>query len=465
MRSLMMIHTIAIFFLAAIPISQKYADAGQIAILAAMFSTLAYAIFWKYLGKNQRSWYKKLAEVLGKIKGPLIATFFLYEVSTQVWENWVKSVSIYVIALAFLLVCLYGALEKKNRVLQMAEIGGFVIIAWFACILVYGVIESVWLLNFSFPRIESVFEYAGSIWKSIGIGIGIGLFFSPVEEWITDIWESGENKEDFSVKTMFGGWFLGFVFSVALYVFQLQVQALPVILICAYFGVCPGIKIFQIQKGQKETKKVAYYLAALLIAVLTVIIAPNWKNLVREKNSQIEDRDYITAIGVEKAEKGYRITYGIADVKSVALGEADSSRIHVSDLTVLFGENWKELANKNLDRALDFSHVQAIILSKDCQEYDSEYQKLLKELQKQFSLRKNVFCFDTKEDMTKIFAYNDAVPGGIGLYLGDLVKERRNVKTATLTEVIQRNPKLWQLDIEIFSQKVRLETSDSESGT
>lgn len=149
--------------------------------------------------------------------------------------------------------------------------------------------------------------------------------------------------------------------------------------------------------------------------------------------TQIEDRNFIQAIGIDYADDKYNVYYVLPDLKELT-GQGTSEP---EDLIVsLNGINFSRVEEEyhlRYNKRLDFSHLKAIIIGHELAKDKEALTELNQYIQNQYELGKNVLVFLSNDDAKEIIDLNGSLEGGIGEYLDRLY--RINLSNADKEEV------------------------------
>lgn len=172
-----------------------------------------------------------------------------------------------------------------------------------------------------------------------------------------------------------------------------------------------------------------------------------------QERADIEDKNYVMTIGIEKGEKKeFRLLYEIPDLSSVNEEKGGGKpRCLVYEVS-----SFKEAVAQNRtreDKKLDFGHLKAILISFDVMESDKIREKLLEELQNNDSIAGTTLIFFTGDEVDRIVELGGQKSSSFGEYVDKMIvnqKKEKNEKN-TLSELLkdwkeeQEVSKIWLL--------------------
>lgn len=185
--------------------------------------------------------------------------------------------------------------------------------------------------------------------------------------------------------------------------------------------------------------------------------------------TEIEDRNFVQAIGIDYADEKYNVYYVLPDLKELTgQGVTEPEDLVVSLNGINFSrveEDYKLRYNKRLD----FSHLKAIIIGHGLSMNKEALIELNQYVKNKYELGKNVLFFLASDEAKDIIDLNDVLEGGIGEYLdrlyrinmsntdkeevtiGDLVRGMNNENEAVRVPIIREmNQRLESNGLGIF---------------
>lgn len=152
--------------------------------------------------------------------------------------------------------------------------------------------------------------------------------------------------------------------------------------------------------------------------------------------TEIEDRNFIQALGIDYEEDKLTVTYASPDLASYTEQGSSDEDEKEKLLTELTGKDYLELEQEillNSDKRIDFSHLKVILLGKDVVQNPREYNKFLQYVENKYEIGRNTLVFLSDTSAKDIMKLNSKVEGGVGNYLNQL--NRINVMNTGKEEV------------------------------
>lgn len=153
----------------------------------------------------------------------------------------------------------------------------------------------------------------------------------------------------------------------------------------------------------------------------------------RTQTAQIEDRDFILAIGITHRNHSYALTFVRANF------ENDTRK---TDVVTYEGETIAEIEKSYLqdrEKALDFSHLEAIVLDDAMLTQLQHNREWLSYMELQYPISRNTLLFYTHAKIQTLFALDEKLDNGIGIYfekLGKTVLRKKGIHPVTIGELI-----------------------------
>lgn len=149
--------------------------------------------------------------------------------------------------------------------------------------------------------------------------------------------------------------------------------------------------------------------------------------------TEIEDRNFIQAIGVDLEGDEIKVYYVMPDLAAIT-GQStkDSEKLIIE----LKGKDYWEIEEDyqlQSAKKLDFSHLKVIVLGKNIAENSKQLDELLLYIENNYEIARNTLLYLSEKDVKEIIALNGEVHGGIGQYLERL--DRINLIKIGKTEV------------------------------
>lgn len=149
--------------------------------------------------------------------------------------------------------------------------------------------------------------------------------------------------------------------------------------------------------------------------------------------TEIEDRNFIQAIGVDLEGDEIKVYYVMPDLAAIT-GQStkDSEKLIIE----LKGKDYWEIEEDyqlQSAKKLDFSHLKVIVLGKNIAENSKQLDELLLYIENNYEIARNTLLYLGDKDAKEIISLNGEVHGGIGQYLERL--DRINLTKIGKTEV------------------------------
>ncbi len=156
-----------------------------------------------------------------------------------------------------------------------------------------------------------------------------------------------------------------------------------------------------------------------------------------EKNYDIEDKNYVLVLGIDKSgmENVYTFTYSFADLSGYGgeTGDTVGSRVYSINATSL--DEAKNIYEENNYRELDYGHIKAIIFGSEMLENTDDIYNLSYEMWKDNSFSKTVSVFIGKDEAEEIVILDGEMTENLGEYLRGMM-DRADFTGCDLSNVI-----------------------------
>lgn len=156
--------------------------------------------------------------------------------------------------------------------------------------------------------------------------------------------------------------------------------------------------------------------------------------------TEIEDRNFIQAVGVDYKEDKYEVYYILPDLQELTgQGTTDPEDLVVN----LEGTNFsrvEEKYNLRFNKRLDFSHLKAIIIGHELAMNKEALTELNQYVQDKYEIGKNVLVFLAGDNAKGIIDLNGSLEGGVGEYLDRLYRinlSNRDKENVTMGDLIR----------------------------
>jgi Ger(x)C family germination protein len=224
----------------------------------------------------------------------------------------------------------------------------------------------------------------------------------------------------------------------------------------------------------KNTKSLPFFFCFLLVFILSFALT-GCSDMV-----EIQDRDFVLALGISYSDR-YQVTYALPNLDYVTgQSKAGENEKFVRTFQGNSLPEIEELYDMNSEKALDYRHLQAIILDKSMFLHQEKLDSFLKYIDENYTISRNVLIYYAKDDADKLIKSNGTLGGSIGDYLkkldknninkeepaalGDLMNTLDNTKTIVIPVIQGQNDSvslegavLYQkgLDLEFLTEEER----------
>lgn len=139
--------------------------------------------------------------------------------------------------------------------------------------------------------------------------------------------------------------------------------------------------------------------------------------------TEIEDRNFVQAMGIDLKDSEIKIFYQLPDLKALTeQGSAEKPEKLVVELT---GKDFWEIEEKyslKSNTRLDFSHLKAIVFGKPFAEDAGKLEEFLQYVKNNYELGRNTHVFLSKTEAKDILSMNGDLDGGVGDFLDRLYR-------------------------------------------
>ena len=136
--------------------------------------------------------------------------------------------------------------------------------------------------------------------------------------------------------------------------------------------------------------------------------------------TEIEDRDFVQAIGVDYIDGSLTVYYILPDLLALT---GQSSHDQEKLLVEVSGENYYEIEESyrlQSSKKMDFSHLKAIIINKEVVENSNVLEDFLHYTKEKSEISRNTLVFLSSPSIKDLFSLNGNLNGGIGNYLDQM---------------------------------------------
>lgn len=156
--------------------------------------------------------------------------------------------------------------------------------------------------------------------------------------------------------------------------------------------------------------------------------------------TEIEDRDFVQAIGVDSIGGTLRVSYVLPDLLALTGQSSNDTEKLIKEIS---GESYyeiEELYRLESSKKMDFSHLKAIIINKEITKNPEILDDFLQYVKDKSEISRNTIVFLSTPKISEIFSLNEEVNGGIGNYLEQLYQVnllKQGKEKVTLSKLIQ----------------------------
>ncbi len=171
-----------------------------------------------------------------------------------------------------------------------------------------------------------------------------------------------------------------------------------------------------------KLKKVVYKNSTIRNILVFVICGAALTLTGCADKTEIEDRNFIQAIGIDYVDDKYNVYYVLPDLKQLTgRGITDPENLVISLSDINFSRVEEEYHLRH-NKRLDFSHLKAIIIGHELAMNKEAFTELNQYVQNKYEIGKNVLVFLSSNDAKDIIDLNEVVEGGVGEYLDRLYR-------------------------------------------
>lgn len=141
--------------------------------------------------------------------------------------------------------------------------------------------------------------------------------------------------------------------------------------------------------------------------------------------TEIEDRDFIQAIGVDYEDGQISLSLASPDLASYTDQGASDEEAKEKLLTILTGNDFYQMEEEYLNSAnkrLDFSHLQVVILGREFLENKELYYRLLEYIENKYEISRNTLSIMSDSKALDLMELNSKMDNGIGNYIYQLYR-------------------------------------------
>ena len=150
---------------------------------------------------------------------------------------------------------------------------------------------------------------------------------------------------------------------------------------------------------------------------------------------QIEDRNYVMCLGIDKAEDGLSVSYGFPDLKALT-GDGDNIHYPVSTIDGKDMDAAAEAYGKQANKRLDFGQLQMIVFGRNIIEDPKAMAEVLEYIKNHQEFTRTVLVCMADKTAKDIVALDEDVNGSIGIYLRQMFENNSKEYQLTVGDLI-----------------------------
>lgn len=173
--------------------------------------------------------------------------------------------------------------------------------------------------------------------------------------------------------------------------------------------------------------------------------------------AQIEDRDFVLAIGVGYQDSGFQVNFAKPDLPSLTGQSAKENTGNIVEYSSESMPKIEEEYARNSQKRLDFSHLQVIILDKSLVSNKEKMNEFLKYIENNYEIARNTLVFYTDEQVSDLLKLDKNVGGNIGDYLKKLYENNPYNKDTQKTTIGEMVNCIYQTDKVLLIPKLEIQ--------
>lgn len=150
---------------------------------------------------------------------------------------------------------------------------------------------------------------------------------------------------------------------------------------------------------------------------------------------EIEDRNYVMCLGIDKAGEGLSASFGFPDLKALT---GDGDNIHYPAVTISGKdmEGIEESYGARSNKRLDYGQLQMIVFGREMLEDEALMRAVLEYFKEHQEFTRTVLVCMADEKAADIVALDEAVNGSIGVYLRQMFDNNSRDYRLTVGDLI-----------------------------
>ncbi|BCN28814.1 Ger(x)C family spore germination protein [Anaeromicropila herbilytica] len=141
---------------------------------------------------------------------------------------------------------------------------------------------------------------------------------------------------------------------------------------------------------------------------------------------EIEDRDFVQALGIAVSQGELKVSYGLPDVSALTGQPAmKGDKLFVS----FSGKNFNDIEEQygyNSEKKLDYNHLQAIIFEASAIQNPQYMKNVLLYIEENYDIARNTKAFVTTSLVEDVLKLDETMSGSVGDYLESYYKNNRS---------------------------------------
>lgn len=153
----------------------------------------------------------------------------------------------------------------------------------------------------------------------------------------------------------------------------------------------------------------------------------------------LEDRNYVLTMGIDKAMEGYEVTYSFADIEEKGEGSYAQPKAKVYSVTVPSLEEAKKRYQLEHDTVLEFGHLKAIIFGDSMLREREALEGVVSYLYESELLPQGVLVFAAENKASELVKKDEDTKMNLGVYLGNMYKNNQPDQRGTTLKDMKRS--------------------------
>ncbi|MGB8453792.1 MAG: endospore germination permease [Anaerocolumna sp.] len=181
--------------------------------------------------------------------------------------------------------------------------------------------------------------------------------------------------------------------------------------------ILPVIIVFIGKVKKIKNMKPALKTLLLITTLVSVISLTGCSDM-----TEIEDRNFVQAMGIDLKANGLTIYYVLPDLKALTEQGSENPEKLILELNGFDYWEVEELYKLQYNKRLDFSHLKAIILGKELAKDPKQLADFLTYVENKYELGRNTLIFTSDTTAKDVISLNKELEGGIADFLDRLYR-------------------------------------------